>query len=76
VAVARALANEPEVILADEPTGNLDTKSGMAIVKIFDELHDAGKTIIMITHDMNLAKQTDRIVKIKDGLIDTNGNLA
>lgn len=76
VAIARALANEPEVILADEPTGNLDTKSGSAIVDIFDELHAVGKTIIMITHDMNLAKHTDRIVKIKDGLIETNGNLA
>ncbi len=76
VAIARALANEPEVILADEPTGNLDTKSGTAIVSIFEELHDAGKTIIMITHDMSLARQTDRIVRIKDGLIETNGNLA
>ena len=76
VAIARALANEPEVILADEPTGNLDTKSGAAIVEIFDELHDAGKTIIIITHDTNIAKQTQRIVRIKDGLIETNGHMA
>ncbi len=74
VAIARALANEPEVILADEPTGNLDSKSGSEIVKIFDELCQAGKTIVIITHDMNIANRTQRVVKLKDGLIDTNGN--
>ncbi|MEW6412761.1 MAG: ABC transporter ATP-binding protein [Candidatus Zixiibacteriota bacterium] len=75
VAIARALANEPDIILADEPTGNLDSKSGGEIVKIFDELREMGKTIIIITHDMNIAKRTERIIKLKDGLIDTNGNL-
>ena len=55
VAIARALANEPDIILADEPTGNLDTKSGAEIVKIFDEFRQTGKTIIIITHDMNIA---------------------
>ncbi|HKK20373.1 MAG TPA: ABC transporter ATP-binding protein [candidate division Zixibacteria bacterium] len=75
VAIARALANEPDIILADEPTGNLDSKSGSEIVKIFDELCEMGKTIIIITHDMNIAKRTQKIVKLKDGLIDTNGNL-
>jgi len=74
VAVARALANEPEIILADEPTGNLDTKSGAEIFSLFRELHSAGKTIIIITHDVNLAKQTERIFRLKDGLVDTNGN--
>lgn len=74
VAVARALANEPEIILADEPTGNLDTKSGAEIFSLFHELHRAGKTIIIITHDHNLAKQTERIFRLKDGLVDTNGN--
>ncbi|MBI5267482.1 MAG: ABC transporter ATP-binding protein [candidate division Zixibacteria bacterium] len=74
VAVARALANEPEIILADEPTGNLDTKSGSEIFALFRELHRAGKTIIIITHDLNLAKQTERIFRLKDGLVDTNGN--
>jgi putative ABC transport system ATP-binding protein len=74
VAVARALANDPEVILADEPTGNLDTKSGTGIVDLFHEMWQSGKTIIIITHDMNIARQTSRVVKIKDGLIDTNGN--
>jgi putative ABC transport system ATP-binding protein len=74
-AIARALANEPDIILADEPTGNLDSKSGGEIVKIFDELRELGKTVIIITHDMNIAKRTEKIVKLKDGLIDTNGNL-
>jgi len=75
VAIARALANEPEIILADEPTGNLDTASGTEIIKLFDELWKAGKTIIMITHDMNSARGAPKVVKIRDGLIDTNGNL-
>jgi putative ABC transport system ATP-binding protein len=74
VAIARALANNPEVILADEPTGNLDSRSGTEIMRMFHELHAQNKTIIIITHDMNLAKQTSRIIKIKDGMIDLNGN--
>jgi len=75
VAIARALANEPEIILADEPTGNLDTASGGAIIKLFDELHEQGKTIIMITHDMNIAKRAPKVIKIRDGLIESNGHL-
>ena len=75
VAIARALANEPDLILADEPTGNLDTKSGSEIVNIFHELWKSGKTIVIITHDMNIANSAQRIIKLKDGLIDTNGNL-
>lgn len=75
VAIARALANEPEIILADEPTGNLDSKSGMAIVEMFEELHAAGKTIVIITHDMHIANQAQRIIRLKDGLTDTNGDL-
>jgi len=74
-AIARALANEPDIILADEPTGNLDSASGGEIVKMFSELRDMGKTVIIITHDMNIAKRADRIIKLKDGLVDTNGNL-
>jgi putative ABC transport system ATP-binding protein len=74
-AIARALANEPEIILADEPTGNLDTKSGGEIIKIFDELRQLGKTIIIITHDVNIAGRAERIIKLKDGLIDNNGNM-
>jgi putative ABC transport system ATP-binding protein len=73
VAIARALANNPKLILADEPTGNLDTKSGSEIVKIFERLWKEGHTVIMITHDMNLAGRSQRIIRLKDGLVD-NGN--
>jgi len=69
VAIARALANDPEVILADEPTGNLDSKTGEEVVKIFEELNKEGKTIIMVTHDMNMAKHADKIYRLKDGMI-------
>ena len=75
VAIARALANEPDIILADEPTGNLDTKSGAAIVEMFKELWQSGKTILIITHDMSIAHQAERIIRLKDGLVDTNGDL-
>ena len=75
VAIARSLANEPDIILADEPTGNLDTKSGSAIVEMFKELWQSGKTILIITHDMSIAHQAERIIRLKDGLIDTNGDM-
>tara|TARA_Y100000310_G_scaffold341355_1_gene440234 strand:+ start:2206 stop:2916 length:711 start_codon:yes stop_codon:yes gene_type:complete len=69
VAVARALANDPEVILADEPTGNLDTKRGEEIGKMFKELSEEGKTIILVTHDMYVAKHADKIYRLRDGEI-------
>lgn len=69
VAIARALANNPEVILADEPTGNLDSKTGEEVVKIFEELNKEGKTIIMVTHDPNMAKHADKVYRLKDGMI-------
>ncbi|WP_028992113.1 ABC transporter ATP-binding protein [Thermoanaerobacter thermocopriae] len=69
VAIARALANNPHLILADEPTGNLDSKSGSEIMKIIKELNERGNTVVLITHDPNIAAQAKRIVKIKDGRI-------
>jgi len=69
VAIARALANDPEVILADEPTGNLDSKTGEGIVSMFNQLNKEGKTIILVTHDMNMAKHANKIYKLKDGMI-------
>ena len=74
VAIARALANEPKIILADEPTGNLDSASGSAIVKLFHELHKSGKTVIIITHDASIAGQTERVIKLRDGIIEGNGH--
>lgn len=69
VSIARALAGHPALILADEPTGALDSKSGVEIMQMLHELHDEGNTIIVITHDLNIAKQAERIVTIRDGLI-------
>jgi len=69
VAIARALINEPSIILADEPTGNLDSKSGAEIMDIFRSLHDQGMTIVMVTHDPDVAARCQRIVHIKDGVI-------
>ena len=70
VAIARALANDPAVILADEATGNLDSKSGGDILEIFDLLNEAGKTLIMITHDESMARRTPRVIRLRDGLIE------
>ena len=69
VAIARALVNRPAIILADEPTGNLDSASGQGIVGLFRELHAAGQTIVMITHDQAIARLASRIVQIRDGQI-------
>jgi len=69
VAIARALINDPEIILADEPTGNLDSRSGIEIMKIFHKLNKEGKTIIMITHEADIAKNARRIIRLKDGEI-------
>lgn len=76
-AVARALANEPDIILADEPTGNLDSKSGGEIIDLFERLNEQGRSVVTITHDMNIAHRCHRIIRIMDGLIESekhNGN--
>ncbi|MDO5780337.1 MAG: ABC transporter ATP-binding protein [Clostridium sp.] len=69
VAIARALVTEPEIILADEPTGNLDQKTGQDIMDLLIEINSAGKTVIIVTHDYNIAKQCSRIVRVIDGKI-------
>jgi len=70
VAIARALANEPSILLADEPTGNLDSKTGSEILKLFHKIHSQGNTIIMVTHDPDIASQAQRIIYIRDGKIE------
>lgn len=72
VAIARALVNEPVLILADEPTGNLDTKSSIEIMSILTKLHDEGKTIVMVTHENDIASYSERIIRFRDGHIDTD----
>ena len=70
VAIARALVNEPSILLADEPTGALDTKTGDAILELFEELHANGQTVVVITHDEEVGEHCERIVRLRDGLID------
>lgn len=69
VALGRALINQPRLLLADEPTGNLDWKTGQEILSIFDRLHKQGQTIVMVTHDERIAQRADRCIKIEDGVI-------
>lgn len=72
VAVARALVNHPSILLADEPTGNLDTKTGIEIMELFEELHAQGNTIILVTHEEDIALNAHRIIRLRDGLLESD----
>jgi len=72
VAIARALVNDPSIILADEPTGNLDSKTSYDIMDLFQDLHDKGNTIIMVTHEEDIAEYSHRIIRLRDGLIESD----
>lgn len=72
VAVARALINKPSIILADEPTGNLDSKTSIDIMKLFSEIHNKGNTIIVVTHEEEIAKHARRIIRLRDGIIESD----
>ncbi len=74
MAIARAIVNSPSIILADEPTGNLDSTSGSDIMSIFSELHKQGNTVIVVTHDKSIADKADRVITIVDGKIH-NGDI-
>jgi putative ABC transport system ATP-binding protein len=73
VAVARALVNDPVLLMADEPTGNLDSKTGMEIMELFHELHSRGRTIVMVTHESEIADETQRTITLYDGKISSDG---
>ncbi|OWY22912.1 ABC transporter ATP-binding protein [Sphingobacteriales bacterium UPWRP_1] len=73
VAIARALVNHPSIILADEPTGNLDTKTSEEILKIFHTIHEKGNTVIMVTHEEDVARHALRVIRMRDGVIESDG---
>ena len=72
VAIARALVNKPSILLADEPTGNLDSRSGAEILAVFEDLHAEGRTVILVTHDETIAQRAHRVIHIFDGKIEQN----
>ncbi len=72
VAVARALVNHPSIILADEPTGNLDSKTSVEIMKLFSDIHAQGNTVILVTHEEDIAQHAHRIIRLRDGMIESD----
>jgi putative ABC transport system ATP-binding protein len=72
VAIARALVNNPSILLADEPTGNLDSKTGVEIMSLFERLHAAGNTIVLVTHEADIAAHAHRTIHIRDGLVEND----
>lgn len=72
VAVGRALVNKPSIILADEPTGNLDSKTSVEIMKLFDDIHAAGNTVIIVTHEEEIAEHAHRVIRLRDGVVETD----
>jgi putative ABC transport system ATP-binding protein len=72
VAIARALVNNPSLILADEPTGNLDTKTSVEIMELFSKIHEQGNTVVLVTHEEDIANYTHRVVRIRDGVVETD----
>jgi putative ABC transport system ATP-binding protein len=75
VAIARALVTQPSIILADEPTGNLDSKTGVEIMNLFEQLYAQGNTLIVVTHEEDIAQHARRIVRLRDGLIESDANI-
>jgi putative ABC transport system ATP-binding protein len=73
VAIARALVNDPSIILADEPTGNLDTKTSVEIMELMEEIHRKGNTVIIVTHEEDIARRAKRVVRLRDGVIESDG---